>query len=106
MMDANTPKSSAAIMSGFVAMDLSVFGEKHFPPPVNTVSAMTAKTLYIGTSTALKMDAAAASCAEHVRDEAHAEYDVVAAKKSLNDDAALFRLAHDTRHDDAQHCKQ
>ena len=41
---------------------------------------MTAKT-YIGTSTALKMDAAAASSrAEHVRDEAHAEYDVVAAE--------------------------
>ena len=50
-------------MSGFVAMDLSVFFSETLPPPVNTVSAMTAKTLYIGTSTALKMEAAAASSA-------------------------------------------
>ena len=62
MMDANTP-NSAAIMSGFVAMDLSVFFSETLPPPVNTVSAMTAKTLYIGTSTALKIEAAAASSA-------------------------------------------
>ena len=60
--EASTPSRPARI-SGFSAMDFSVLFSGTRSPLVKKASATTARTLYIGTSTALSMEAAAACSA-------------------------------------------
>ena len=57
--DASTPSTPARI-SGFSAIDFSVLFSGTRSPLVKKASATTARTLYIGTSTALSIEAAAA----------------------------------------------